>query len=74
MLQENEIKDISNYIIGSINKVHGFKAEYFEIVDEKELVPLRSKKEIRKGTKYFGCTAVRAGKIRLIDNIEFPLV
>jgi pantothenate synthetase len=29
---------------------------------------------MKKGKKYFGCIAVKAGKIRLIDNIEFPLV
>jgi pantothenate synthetase len=27
-----------------------------------------------KGKKYYGCVAVKAGKIRLIDNVEFPLV
>jgi pantothenate synthetase len=29
---------------------------------------------MQKGKRYFGCIAVRAGKIRLIDNIEFGLV
>jgi pantothenate synthetase len=29
---------------------------------------------MKKGKKYFGCIAVKAGKIRLIDNIEIPLV
>jgi pantothenate synthetase len=29
---------------------------------------------MEKGKKYYGCIAVKAGKIRLIDNIEFPLL
>jgi pantothenate synthetase len=28
---------------------------------------------MEKGKRYFGCIAVKAGKIRLIDNIEIPL-
>ena len=51
----------------------GFEVEYFEIVDEKDLVPVRSTADFKKGTRYFGCIAVKAGKIRLIDNVEIPL-
>jgi hypothetical protein len=29
---------------------------------------------MQKGKRYFGCIAVKAGKIRLIDNIDFGLV
>jgi pantothenate synthetase len=28
---------------------------------------------MKKGKRYYGCIAVKAGKIRLIDNIEIPL-
>ena len=53
---------------------HAHSVEYFEIVDDIQLIPVKTKKEFTKGRHYFGCIAVKAGKIRLIDNIEFRLV
>ena len=38
------------------------------------LIPVNVKSEMKKGKRYFGCIAVKAGKIRLIDNIEIGLV
>ena len=49
------------------------EVEYFEIVDDISLVPVRQKSEFDHGKRYFGCIAVKAGKIRLIDNIEISL-
>jgi pantothenate synthetase len=43
-------------------------------VDDTELIPLNTKNEMKKDKRYFGCIAVVAGKIRLIDNIEIELV
>jgi pantoate--beta-alanine ligase len=73
MFKDNEIKTIKTFVEETINRVPGFKTEYFEIADDVELIPLSSKSEIRKDLKYFGCIAVVAGKVRLIDNIEFEL-
>jgi pantoate--beta-alanine ligase len=74
MIREKDIPEIKKYVIGNINKTEGFEVEYFEIADDRMLMPAVSRKEMKKGKKYFGCIAVKAGKIRLIDNIEFPLV
>jgi pantoate--beta-alanine ligase len=74
MMSENDITEIKKYIIGNINERAGFKVEYFEIADDRELRTVESRKEMETGKKYYGCIAVKAGKIRLIDNIEFPLV
>jgi pantoate--beta-alanine ligase len=74
MLAENDIPEIKDYVRKTIEREAGFSVEYFEIVDEKELVPVNSKKQMKKGNSYYGCIAVMAGKIRLIDNIEFQLV
>lgn len=74
MLKDHEISRIKKYVIDAIEKTNGFSVEYFEIADDEELIPVRSKKEIKKERHYYGCIAVRAGRIRLIDNIEFPLV
>jgi pantothenate synthetase len=43
-------------------------------VDDKKLMPIIKKEEMAKNLRYFGCIAVTAGNIRLIDNIEIGLV
>ncbi len=74
MLKKSDVPDIRDYVIKTIEKTSGFRVEYFDIVDDRKLIPVSSKNKMKKGNCYYGCIAVRAGKIRLIDNIEFPLV
>jgi pantoate--beta-alanine ligase len=74
MANAEEPDKIRKYVFEKIDSVPHFTAEYFEIVDDVELKPLSDRKEYRSDRKYFGCIAVRAGKIRLIDNIEIPLL
>jgi len=74
MLTRSDIPEIKDYVFRTIARKAGFTVEYFEVADDRKLIPLASKKEMKKGRRYYGCIAVRAGKIRLIDNIEFPLV
>jgi pantoate--beta-alanine ligase len=73
MISNFDIPEIEESVINTIESFDGFRVEYFNIVDDTELKPIKSKSGIRKGKKYFGCIAVRAGNIRLIDNIEIPL-
>jgi pantoate--beta-alanine ligase len=74
MIKTYDVPEIKSSVIDNINRVPGFSVEYFEIVDDTELIPLTTKDEIIKNKHYFGCVAVVAGKIRLIDNIEIGLV
>jgi pantoate--beta-alanine ligase len=74
MIKDAGIHEIKTFVDEQINREPGFRLEYFEIVDDTDLVPVNSKSEIRKDKSYFGCIAVLAGKIRLIDNIKFGLV
>ena len=74
MLAEFNIPEIKEYVRKEIEKTGDLRVEYFEIVDDKKLVPVNTKDRMKKNKRYFGCVAVRAGKIRLIDNIEFQLV
>ena len=71
VLLEPEIK---SYVKNNIGSVERFAVEYFEIVDDTELIPVTKKSEMQKSKKYFACIAVKAGKIRLIDNIEIGLL
>lgn len=74
MAGEKEIPRIKSFVENTINKEEGFRVEYFEIVDDIELIPVKTRAEMIKGKRYYGCIAVMAGNIRLIDNIEFKLV
>ena len=74
MMRKNTISEIRNYVWETIEKANGLHVEYFEIVDDTNLIPVNTRHEMKKGNHYYGCIAVQAGKIRLIDNIEFPLV
>jgi len=73
MIHDHDIPDLTAYVKKTIENAKGFTVEYFNVVDDEELMPVSSKAEMKKGKKYFGCVAVNAGKIRLIDNIEIPL-
>jgi pantoate--beta-alanine ligase len=72
-MKKSEIPDIKRFVSESINRIPGFNVEYFEIVDDTDLIPVNSMHEINREKRYFGCIAVKAGKIRLIDNIEIEL-
>jgi pantoate--beta-alanine ligase len=74
MIDDHDVPYLISYVKRTIEKTEGFNMEYFEIVDDEELKPVTARCEMKKGKKYFGCIAVMAGSIRLIDNIEFPLV
>ncbi|HBH82888.1 MAG: pantoate--beta-alanine ligase [Bacteroidetes bacterium GWE2_41_25] len=74
MITGHDIPEIKTFVGKQINNVPGFDIEYFDIADDTELIPVSSRNEMQKGKRYFGCIAVRAGKIRLIDNIEIGLV
>jgi pantoate--beta-alanine ligase len=68
-----EINNIKKYVYNNINLVPDYRVEYFEVADDKELATINKKSQFRKDRKYFAFIAVRAGKIRLIDNIEISL-
>ena len=74
MITQYDIPVIKSFVEKRINNVPGFKIEYFEIVDDTELIPVNKRDEMKKGKRYYGCIALKAGKIRLIDNIEIGLV
>lgn len=70
MINFKEINEIQLFVKNEINKMPGFSLEYFEIADDVDLLPVKSKKEMIPGRNYYGCIAVKAGKIRLIDNTK----
>jgi pantoate--beta-alanine ligase len=74
MTDEYEIADIKTDVKQTINRVPGFEVEYYDIVDDTELIPVAHKSEMSPEKRYFGCIAVKAGNIRLIDNMEIGLV
>jgi pantoate--beta-alanine ligase len=73
MINDHDISYISEWVRKEIEKTEGFRVDYFEIADDVELKPVKARYEMEKGKRYYGCIAVNAGKVRLIDNIEIPL-
>jgi pantoate--beta-alanine ligase len=71
MFRDREISDIRRFVEESFADSSLLNLEYFEIVDDTGLVPVRTRDELKKGKCYRGCIAVRAGNTRLIDNIPF---
>lgn len=68
-----DIPELKKYVSEKINSLPGFSVEYFEVADDIELIPLKNKTEIKTGRQYYGCIAVKAGNIRLIDNIRMKI-
>lgn len=67
-LKESPIQDIKDFVCGEIDKIDGFKLDYYEIVDDQTLQPVITT-ELSKGV--IGCIAVYVGEVRLIDNIRY---
>jgi len=74
LLKAKEMKEsmtpdeIRQFVAGRINEDPLLETEYFEIVNDTTLQPVKSWSE--NGEK-IGCVAVKVGGIRLIDNIIF---
>ena len=63
-----EVKKLKAWVIDTVNKNSELEVEYFEIVDDVDLMSITSwDQQIGK----VGCIAVKVGNIRLIDNIRY---
>lgn len=68
--KKHSIGETHKYVVSALNSMDQFKVEYFSIVDGETLLPVEEWNE----AKYImGCITVYAGKIRLIDNIEYRM-
>jgi pantoate--beta-alanine ligase len=63
-----EIARLKDYVISEIDSDPNLKTEYFEVVLESDMIPLKKWPE---KSPVIACIAVKAGHIRLIDNIKF---
>lgn len=68
MKGEMDVESLKCWVTNKINENQFLKTEYFEIVESIELQPIKSWVE---NNNIVGCIAVKAGNIRLIDNIRF---
>jgi pantoate--beta-alanine ligase len=69
MADKMNVKELTRWVIDSINENPWLEVEYFEIVDIDNFQPVDDLN--RSGQRVIACIAVRAGKVRLIDNIFF---
>ncbi len=73
MASDTEPDEIREFVTDRINMIPGFHIEYFEIVKDVTLTPARSRSEMSPDKTYYGCIALYAGEVRLIDNTEIRL-
>lgn len=62
------VSELKNWVIEEINKNPYLAVEYFEIVDNTNLLPLENWNDAEEK---IGCITVQVGKVRLIDNVTF---
>jgi len=62
-----EIMELKDLVISRIDSDPNLKTEYFEFVMESDMIPL---KKWPDNSPVIACIAVKAGHIRLIDNIK----
>jgi pantoate--beta-alanine ligase len=65
------VREIRKAVINEVDSEEGFRTEYFEIVDPSTLQSINPYCRAAEGLRWQGCIAVRAGEVRLIDNIRF---
>src|ERR1035437_9268567 len=65
-----EVEKLKHWVIDTINKNSDLQVEYFEIVNDIDLMSVRNWEEL---SGKVGCIAVKVGNIRLIDNIRYNL-
>lgn len=62
------VNKVVEWVIGEIDQNPHLKTEYFEIVDNDDLMPINAWDDKTNKT---GCIAVMCGNVRLIDNVSF---
>ena len=70
LTQEFSVKELKDWVVKTINENSFLDVEYFDIVDD---IDLKSINNWNENNNKVGCIAVKVGKIRLIDNINFNL-
>ena len=65
---EQSVREVTDWVVNTLNRVPGLRVEYFEIVDGKTLQPIHDWEE---SAEPVGCIAVFCGEVRLIDNVKF---
>lgn len=62
------VNDVKQWVEKQINETPLLQFEYFDIVDDRDLMPIYDWNEDKT---QIGCIAVYAGSVRLIDNVTF---
>lgn len=62
------VKDLINWVVNTINKDPNLSVEYFELSNTETLEPILN---WDSANSIVGCIAVKAGNVRLIDNVIF---
>jgi pantoate--beta-alanine ligase len=68
LAKSKSVSEVKHWVVDTIDQNPFLQTEYFEIVDDKELITVDDwDAKVNK----IGCIAVHCGKVRLIDNVTF---
>lgn len=68
LAESKSVSEVKHWVVETIDQNPFLQTEYFEIVDDKELITVDDwDAKVNK----IGCIAVHCGKVRLIDNVTF---
>lgn len=67
-VNELSVEEVKNWVISSINSDPNLSVEYFSLADSDSLQPVTNWTDSKS---IIGCIAVKAGSVRLIDNVYF---
>ena len=67
MSQEQSVNQLSDWVRANINRHDNLNLEYFAIADPESLQPIA---ELQNASHAIALIAVRAGNVRLIDNLQ----
>ena len=65
---EKSVETLILWVINQLNRYPQLRVEYFEVVDDETLQPVRDWNE---SDGPIGCIAVFCGEVRLIDNVKY---
>ncbi len=64
------VQEVREWVIQTLNQTPCLRVEYFEIVDDQTLQPVKGWSD---SDTPIGCIAVFCGEVRLIDNVKYKL-
>jgi len=71
--RNHTIAETEHYVTQAINSIPEMEVEYYQIVNSKDMQPIKSWSDVGQTGVPVGCVTVYCGEVRLIDNIKYSV-